>query len=351
MKSVHSKTKSVLSIILCAVILSLSFTVCAFSVSINDSWEALESQFQRDAGPTVDGYSIDYSYFSPVKSKNDTAKYPLMIFMAGYTEGEYPGKELTSNRLSTWSSSELQARFYESAGCFIIFARAPEEKGLCWNAASLISPLKAAIDDFTKKHPNVDKERIYATGWCLGAIGAANLVSTYPNYFAGLLYMSSPGSISAAQAAALSNTTVWIFHCKKDTFAPFGLYAQPSWNNMLSYTNVPENVRFTTFETAPDCGSLLPNHNTWNMIAYDMACDDDRYSGMRTVDGTGREIPASEGIINWLSSQYHQNHTDCSCECHTSNIFLKLIWRIKVIFYKLFSVSDKKICACSVSHW
>ena len=349
--NIFKKPTKIISILLSLTLLMSSVILYSSAVSINAGSAALEAQFSRDAGPTVDGYSIDYSYYSPVKSKNDKTKYPLMIFMAGWTEGEYPGKELTSNCLSTWSSSELQARFSESKGAFILFARAPEEKGLCWNAASLISPLKAAIDDFTEKHPNVDKSRIYATGWCLGAQGALNLVSTYSNYFAGLLFMSAVCTISAEQAAKLSNTAVWIFHCEKDTFAPIGLYAEPSWNNIKKATNVPEKIRFTTFKTAPDCGSLLPNHNTWNMIAYDMANDDSRYSGMKTVDGTGKTIPASDGIINWLSSQKNTNNPDCSCECHNGSFFTRLIWKIKVVIYRFFGMNDKKLCECSAAHW
>lgn len=341
----------IISVLLSVILLMSAFTLSSSAVSINDGSAALEAQFDRDAGPTVDGYSIDYSYYSPVKGNSDTKKYPLMIFMAGWTEGEYPGKELTSNCLSTWSSSELQARFSESKGCFILFARAPEETGLRWNSAQLTSPLKAAIDDFTVKHPNVDTERIYVTGWCLGAQGAANLVATYSNYFAGLLFMSAVSTISASQAAKLSNTAVWIFHCKKDSFAPIGLYAEPSWSNIKSATNVPEKIRFTTFDTAPDCGTLLPNHNTWNMIAYDMANDDSRYSGMKTVDGTGKEIPASDGLISWLSSQKNTNNADCSCECHNGSFFTRLIWKIKVVIYKFFGMDDKKTCECSVSHW
>lgn len=348
--NVFKKTTKIISLFLSLILLVSLVALPASAVSINAGSAALEAQFDRDAGPTVDGYSIDYSYFSPVKSEKDTTKYPLMIFMAGWTEGEYPGKELTSNCLSTWSSSELQARF-NNKGCYILFARAPEEKGFCWDAPHLISPLKAAIDDFTAKHPNVDKSRIYVTGWCLGATGALNLVSTYSNYFAGLLFMSAVTSVSASQAAKLSNTAVWIFHCKKDTFAPIGLYAEPSWRNLKSATNVPEKLRFTTFETAPDCGSLLPNHNTWNMIAYDMANDDSRYSGMKTVDGAGNTIPASDGIISWLSSQKNTNNADCSCECHNGNLLTSLIWKIKVVIYRFFGMNDKKICECSVSHW
>lgn len=341
----------IISLILSLILLMSAVMISASAVSINSGSAALEAQFSRDAGPNVDGYNIDYSYFSPVRSASDTTKYPLMIFMAGWTEGEYPGKELTSNCLSTWSSSELQARFSESKGAYILFARAPEEKGLCWDSPLLTKPLKAAIDDFTAKHPNVDKSRIYVTGWCLGATGALRLVSTYSNYFAGLLFMSAVTTISAEQAAKLSDTAVWIFHCKKDTFAPIGLYADPSWSNMKKAANDPSKIRFTTFETAPDCGTLLPNHNTWNMIAYDMANTDSRYSGMKTVDGTGSIVPASEGLISWLSSQKNESNPDCSCECHNSGLFAKFFWSIKVIIYKLFSINDKKICACSVSHW
>lgn len=346
------KTVKKISALFMAVLLLFAATVVQSSaVSLSSGMNELRAQFSRDAGPTVNGYSIDYSFFSPVKNSADTTRYPLIIFMAGYTEGEYPGKELTSNQLPAWSSSELQARFVNAGGAYIIFARAPEERGYCWNASHLISPLKAAIDDFLVKHPNVDKQRVYVGGWCLGAIGAANLVSTYPDSFAGLLYMSSPDSISSAQAAKLSNTAVWILHCKKDTFAPYGLYATPSWNRIKENTKDLSKVRLTTFATAPDCNALLPNHNVWRMVAYDMASDHEAYTTMETVDGNGNKIEAKNAFISWLSSQYNITHDNCVCDCHSDNFITRFVWSLKSFFWKLFGNTSKRACACGELHW
>ena len=57
--------------------LALIFTLPAgaFALSKEGGIEPLKALFIQGEGPEVNGYTVDYSYYSPVK-ENDTAKYP-----------------------------------------------------------------------------------------------------------------------------------------------------------------------------------------------------------------------------------------------------------------------------------
>lgn len=39
----------------------------------------------------------------------------------------------------------------------------------------------------------------------------------------------------------------------------------------------------------------------------------------------------------------------CSCKCHNTSIFTKIIWKITIFFNKLFK--KNKVCACGLYHY
>ena len=325
--------------------------------SINDGLDTLRAQFSRDAGPHTDGYSIDYSYFSPVKDNNDTSKYPLVIIMAGAREGAYEGKELLANEFANWSSKEFQARFAFTGGAFILIARAPEEKLLCWDSSKLVKPLKAALDDFIEKHPNVDTDRIYAIGWCLGAKGAINITADYPGFVDAVIIMVPPFTISDSLAKKLSKIPVWLVGCKSDSYALYNLYIEPIWKTLKNTTSIPSQIRLTSFDTAVN-GTIFLNHNVWLQFSHDMAYSGNEYSGMKTIDGNSQEVSTSIGCIRWLSLKglhvpkiSNTENDKCPCICHSSNIVFKLVWRIKVILSVVFLSNDIRRCKCGEGHF
>ncbi|MGN1418416.1 MAG: serine aminopeptidase domain-containing protein, partial [Acutalibacteraceae bacterium] len=245
--------KKTLALVLSMLMLLSVFSVASGAVKLSEGLDALRAQWSRDCGPSAGGYAIDYSYYSPVKSASDSTKYPLVVFLPGGGEGKKPGGELTGNSFARWSSEELQARFTSSGGAFLMIARDPEEKLLYWDASSLIPGLKAAIDDFAQKHPNVDTSRIYVIGWCLGATGALNLAVNYSNSIAGVVLCSPRCSISSSDAVKLKNTAVWILSCKKDSYSLYS-YSQTSWSNLKENSADKSKIRFTSFDSAPNAG-------------------------------------------------------------------------------------------------
>ena len=68
--------------ILLSLVLFFTFIASSNALSIEGGIEPLKSEFIADEGPVVNGYSVDYSYFSPVK-ENDATKYPLVVWLHG----------------------------------------------------------------------------------------------------------------------------------------------------------------------------------------------------------------------------------------------------------------------------
>lgn len=344
------KFKKLVSVLLCILMLSSVFSVLPSAMSLDQGLDALRSQWSRDRGPKAGGYSIDYSYYSPKKNSSDNTKYPLCIFLAGMGEGEYEGKELIANSFPLWSADENQKEFQNAGGAYLLIARAPEP--IYWSTAPT-SSLKAAIDDFIEKNPNVDPDRIYILGWCLGAAGTIRYATDYPDSVAGIVLMASAASISSSEAKTLQNTAVWLVHSKSDAYALYNIYCAPSWDNLKKYTNNPEKLRLTTCESAPDAG-ILKSHLTWSYLEQDCR-NDSGCKGLKTIDGNGNTVENVRGI-SWLS-QWTQHKEDkdaeesCSCQCHSSSSFTKFIWKIKCVFYKLFGSSSKQTCACGDKHW
>ena len=86
-----------------ALILAL---VCAFTcvsganaVSFNSGIDALRNGFVAGEGPVEGKYSIDYSYFSPVK-ENDSTKYPLVVWLHGMGDGSEVGKPVQKSNVA-----------------------------------------------------------------------------------------------------------------------------------------------------------------------------------------------------------------------------------------------------------
>lgn len=334
---------------------TFSFGANAF-VGRDEGLDALRAQFSRGRGPKTDGYAIDYSFFSPVVSKNDGKKYPLVVIMAGAREGTYEGKELLANEFAYWSSRELQNRFVKSKGAFILIARAPEEKLLLWNSEKLISPLKAAIESFAKENKNVDLSRLYVIGWCLGAKGALNLALSNPNFVSALVLMVPPFAVSQSEARALSQTPVWLIGSKSDSYAVFNLYIEPSWKRLCEEAADKSAKIFTSYDTAPDT-TFFMGHNVWLDASHDFESTNPSYSGRKTVDASGKKR-SEKSFIDILSrfgvSTKFVTTTEsesCDCPCHAKDAITRLVWRVQIIFKILLTGEKSRLCKCGAAHW
>lgn len=82
--------------------------------------------------------------------------------------------------MAYWASRELQSRWTDTGGAFIILPRCPEDK-VEYRNKSFINPLRRMIDDFIKEHKkNVDTTRIFIGGSSAGGEMTWDLITTYP---------------------------------------------------------------------------------------------------------------------------------------------------------------------------
>ena len=143
-----------ISFILIILTLLSIFTISSFAIgngysNICNEMPLAQASFKDGIGPETNGYTMDYKYFSPIKSENDLTKYPIVIWLHGLGGNSDPGSQMSGSDIAAWGTSELQSRFTETDGAFIIVPRSPKTIG--WDS-TLIPTLKATIDDFVKNN-------------------------------------------------------------------------------------------------------------------------------------------------------------------------------------------------------
>lgn len=297
------KTKKIISLILCVFLIGSSFSLCAFAK--NDKLITLQESFVFGKGPETEGYSIDYRYYSPVK-ENDSTKYPLVVWLHGMGDGEYDGKQIKRSNIAYWASEDFQSRFKNTGGAFIFAARSVEEQGLYWTD-SLIYPLRSAIDDFISKNAaNIDTKRIYVGGYSMGGKMTLKMATAYPEMFAAA-FPICPAWVPGEDAAeVLKDTPIWLTSAVPDPLVNYFIMATPVWNNIVSKSNYPENLRFSTLSIVTYDNGLITSsaHHSWFAVNSDMFSDKNGdYPFMKTIDGNGNPVDLTypDGMISWLS--------------------------------------------------
>ena len=301
--------KKLLSFILAVVML---FTACipVFACKVgnttyDDNLEELQAQFVAGNGPETDGYTIDYSYFSPVKD-GDTTKYPLVIWLHGMGDGAYEGKQVTASDIAFWTSDDFQARFKDSDGAFIFAPRSLEEDNIYWSD-DLIYPLRATIDDFIAKNKdNIDLSRIYIGGYSMGGKMTLKMAVAYPELFAAIFPICPAWTPSNDALKLIADIPVWVTSGKLDPLVNYFFSVTPLWKNITENHNSPADCRFSslTFVKYPSGNPTSSSHHSWFAVNYDMfSSDNGDYPYMKTVDGNGNTVTLTfpDGMISWLS--------------------------------------------------
>lgn len=297
--------KKLISILLAVMLIAFA-GVPAFAATMADGNGVLCNQFVYGVGPEIDGWSVDYRYFSPVK-ENDTAKYPLVVWLHGMGNGGNEGVQVSASNICYWSSEEFQSRF-TNGGAFILAPRSDEKKGLCWNE-STFEPLKAAIDTFIAENKdNIDRTRIYVGGYSMGGKMTLKMAIAYPEMFAAAFPICPAWSPSEELLSYISDMPVWITSGKTDPLVNYYFSVSKTWEKICATTAVAESCRFSTldkvcFEDGKRCTSA---HHSWYSVNHDMfSSENGAYPHMNTVNGLGEEVTLTypDGMISWLCSQ------------------------------------------------
>ncbi len=297
--------KKILSLFLCMLmILSSASYFTALGASLSEGTEAIYETFEDGKA------ALDYVYFSPVKGEDDTTKYPLVLWLHGNSSGDYPGHQLRNSDIHKFASDELQSRFVDAGGAFLLLPRDPTKSlNLAWDFA--VENAKKTLDAFIDEHAdNIDLDRIYVGGNSMGGKGVYKIAAAYPEVFAAIFPVSPVYVPTNPELKALSKTAVWVFNNSRDNYPQL---SNASVKTYFSYLNKnsenPQNNRWTSFSAYYSTGGSLREeeiHNTWTAVLNDLFMDDgSEYRAMTTVDGKGNSVSLTypEGFIHWLSSQ------------------------------------------------
>lgn len=289
-----------------ALICTFSFAVSATALSMAGGVEALKAEFVAGEGPVEGDYSIDYSYFSPVK-ENDTAKYPLVVWLHGMGDGAEVGRPVKKSNVAYWASDEFQARFQPAGGAFILAARSREEDGHFWSD-EMTAPLRAAIDDFIAKNKdNIDLTRIYVGGYSMGGKMTLRMAVAYPEMFAAAFPICPAWSPSEELCENLADVPVWITSSTRDPLVNYYMGVTPTWEKIVAASNNPEDCRLSTLTKVccEDGKKTSSSHHAWYAVNHDMfSAENGDYPYMSTVNGNGEEVKLEypNGMISWLTS-------------------------------------------------
>ncbi len=320
------KLKKITAFALAVLMLFSAFSVCAFAA--DEDLEALRKEFYFGSGPEINGYTIDYRYYSPVGYRDDR-EYPLVIWLHGMGDGAYDGKQIESSNVALWASKDYQSRFKGSGGAFILAARSVEEEGLYWTD-DLIHPLRAAIDAFIHDNwYNIDLERIYIGGYSMGGKMTLKMAVAYPELFAAA-FPICPAWVPGRDAAArIDDMPIWLTSGVADPLVNYFSMAMPTWKNIIAESNIPEKCRFSTLTRTAYANGIPTSsgHHSWYAVNNDMfSSRNGNYPAMKTVDGNGNKITLTypEGMISWLSgfrSDYdgERAHDSGNLEARTSD--------------------------------
>ena len=293
-----------------AVLLALtcifSLTASASAISIEGGIEPLKAEFDAGEGPVEGDYSIDYSYFSPVK-ENDTTKYPLVVWLHGMGDGSEVGRPVIKSNVAYWASDEFQARFEPAGGAFILAARSREEDGHYWSD-DMLEPLRAAIDDFIAKNKdNIDLTRIYVGGYSMGGKMTLKMAVAYSDMFAAAFPICPAWSPSEDLCEYIADVPVWITSSTRDPLVNYYMGVTPTWEKIISASNNPEDCRLSTLTKVcyEDGKKTSSSHHAWYAVNHDMfSAENGDYPYMSTVNGNGEEVKLTypNGMISWLTS-------------------------------------------------
>jgi len=309
-----------------AIILSLtlffSFIVSSNALSIEGGIDLLKNEFVADEGPIVNGYSVDYSYFSPVK-ENDATKYPLVVWLHGMGDGAEPGLQVKKSNIAYWASDEFQARFDPAGGAFILAARSREEDNIFWGN-QMIEPLRAAIDEFIAENKNnIDLSRIYVGGYSMGGKMTLKMAVAYPEMFAAAFPICPAWSPSEELCEKIADMPIWITSSTRDPLVNYYLAVSPTFERITAASNVAEDCRLSTLTKVcyEDGKGTSSSHHAWFAVNHDMFTYlNGDYYNMSTQNGLGEEVKLEypNGMISWLTS--HTSDYDGAPATGTGNL-------------------------------
>lgn len=306
---------------------------------------ALRDQFESGVADDSEGYALDYCYYSPA-GKNDTEKYPVVIYLHGIGHGSYVGSQLDDSSMATWASAELQERWTDTGGAYILLPRCPEDQLQYWNK-SMVEPLRNLIDCFIfENSENIDTTRIFIGGSSAGGEMTWDMAIAYPEYFAGIYPLASTGTRTEEDIKKCKDVSIWVFASELDPLVNYSINVVPQWENICAYNSDPGNCRLSTFTEVlnPDGSKGDSNHRLYTTIMYDFfTVDGSAYPNVTTKNGNGQKLSLvnKKGIITWMCNTHSSFDGETSSGGLGTSLFDIILIPIRNIIFKIANIIQR----------
>lgn len=206
---------------LLVLMLSAAFFSPPSNIRAADAWRKL---YEGNTYKHGNGQKLPYRLLKPEKIEPGKT-YPLVLFLHG------GGERGNDNDLHLYIGGKdfSEPEFQKKHPCFVLFPQCPSDSSWTTSgstssneatAGKPLDPLElsmALVGDLTAQLP-IDKDRIYATGVCMGGVGVWTALERRPDFFAAAIPICSRGE--PTQAAKLKNIPLWAFHGDKDPVVP-----------------------------------------------------------------------------------------------------------------------------------
>ena len=256
--------------------------------------------------------SLDYAYYSPVKSETDKEKYPLIVYFHGLWHWWTKRSQVNDSYFPYMSSDIIQSRFQEK-WAHIILPRSP--LNLTWILNSW--KMQWLIDDYIWKNADyIDENQIVLMWASAGSNLIQHLLIENPNFYSRALLACPQFILTEKNLKKIADTPIWLVSAKRD---PIAIYPAQKFlrEKIKNNTNVPDKCRWTLFPwdvyspngliiryphllakviTSDFMPFKIPNYES---IKYDWK----NYPGTITVTASWEEIP-TQWIISWIQNKY-----------------------------------------------
>lgn len=245
---------------------------------------------------TTSATTIGYLEYLPRGYKNDSKKYPVLIFLHGIGERG----PTTTNRSSLERASRKVMKIgpphhIKNGAEFPFIVISPQLKSRhgtwpVWYVMEVIEHVKRTL--------RIDEDRIYLSGLSLGGGGAWTVAQEHPEIFAALAPVCGGyNSPTKAGGIAAANLPVWAFHGDRDPIVPLGRSSR-----MIDAINshrpdprakltVYKGVKHDAWENAYRPGHSVhsPNVYEW-LMSQSRKSSPDRGTNSAPVVNAGRDV-------------------------------------------------------------
>ncbi len=171
-------------------------------------------------------HELKYRFAKPKDyNADEDKKYPLIIFLHGAGERGNDNEKQLTHIAKIFGSND----FREKHKCFIIVPQCPKKQRwveVDWSLMSHTQPEEMSeplwltsllLIKIAATYP-IDNQRVYVAGLSMGGYGTWDLISRFPETFAGAIPICGGGDENFAKK--LTNIGIWAFHGKKDRVVP-----------------------------------------------------------------------------------------------------------------------------------